>query len=149
MTNVSSSVDLKTLHKIDDQGPCNVTHSPSFSFKENVTTPRNLCNRNGSNNIQNIPSFVPRSAYVPAGSRNRSTYVPADRSFPAGSRNRPTSVPAGRSFLAGRSFPTGWHNPVARLITRPKSHYFQQFTRPGSYNQMAMDEGRWGTAVKT
>ncbi|GJZ64730.1 putative ribonuclease H-like domain-containing protein [Tanacetum coccineum] len=107
MTNASSSVDLKTLHKIDDQGPCNVTQSPSFSFKENVKTPRNLCNRNGSNNIslcknksfggkkcfvcgskfhlirdcdfyenqlrlnKPIPSFVPRPAYVPAGSRIR------------------------------------------------------------------------------
>ncbi|GJX22360.1 putative ribonuclease H-like domain-containing protein, partial [Tanacetum coccineum] len=161
MTNVSSSVDLKTLHKIDDQGPCNVTHSPSFSFKENVTTPRNLCNRNGSNNIslcknksfggkkcfvcgskfhlirdcdfyenqlrlnnalvwknvENIPSFVLRLAYVPAGSRNR-----------------PTSVPA------------GWHNPAAKPMTRPKSHYFQQFSRPSSYNQMDMDGGRWRTA---
>ncbi|GKA61018.1 ribonuclease H-like domain-containing protein, partial [Tanacetum coccineum] len=170
MTNASSSVDLKTLHKTDDQGPCNVTQSPSFSFKENVKTPRNLCNRNGSNNIslcknksfgskkcfvcgskfhlirdcdfyenqlrlnnapvwknvENIPSFVPRPAYVPAGSRNR-----------------PTSVPAGRPF------PAGWHNPAARPMTRPKSHYFQQFSRPGSYNQMVMDGGRWGTAVKT
>ncbi|GKB15203.1 putative ribonuclease H-like domain-containing protein [Tanacetum coccineum] len=97
-------------------------------------------------NVENIPSFVPRPAYVPTGSRNRPTSVPAGRSFPAGSRNRPTSVPAGRSFPAGRPFPTGWHNPAARPMTRPKSHYFQQFSRPGSYNQMAMDEGRWGTA---
>ncbi|GJV27608.1 hypothetical protein Tco_1384056 [Tanacetum coccineum] len=51
LASASSSVDLKTLHKTDDQGPCNVTQSPSFSFKENVKTPRNLCNRNGSNNI--------------------------------------------------------------------------------------------------
>ncbi|GJS16798.1 putative ribonuclease H-like domain-containing protein [Tanacetum coccineum] len=167
MTNASSSVDLKTLHKTDDQGPCNDTQSPSFSFKENVKTPRNLCNRNGSNNIslcknksfgtkkcfvcgrkfhliqdcdfyenqlrlnnahvwknvEHIPSFVPRPAYVLAGSRNR-----------------PTSVPAGRPFLAG------WHNPAARPMTRPKSHYFQQFNRPGSYNQMDMDGGRWRTA---
>ncbi|GKB55734.1 putative ribonuclease H-like domain-containing protein [Tanacetum coccineum] len=167
LASASSSVDLKTLHKTDDQGPCNVTQSPSFSFKENVKTPRNLCNRNGSNNIslcknksfgskkcfvcgskfhlirdcdfyenqlrlnnapvwknvENIPSFVPRPAYVPAGSRNR-----------------PTSVPAGRPF------PAGWHNPAARPMTRPKSHYFQQFSRPGSYNQMDMDGGRWGTA---
>ncbi|GJY82729.1 putative ribonuclease H-like domain-containing protein, partial [Tanacetum coccineum] len=173
MTNASSSVDLKNLYKTDDQGPSNDTQSPSFSFKKNVKTPRNLCNRNGSNNIslcknksfsvkkcfvcgskfhlirdcdfyenqlrlnnapvwknvENIPSFVPRPAYVPTGSRNR-----------------PTSVPAGRSFPAGRPFPTGWHNPAARPMTRPKSHYFQQFSRPGSYNQMAMDEGRWGTA---
>ncbi|GJU74151.1 putative ribonuclease H-like domain-containing protein [Tanacetum coccineum] len=74
-------------------------------------------------NVENIPSFVPRPAYVPAGSRNR-----------------PTSVPAGRPF------PAGWHNPAARPMTRPKSHYFQQFSRPGSYNQMDMDGGRWGTA---
>ncbi|GKD10408.1 hypothetical protein Tco_1190093 [Tanacetum coccineum] len=170
MTNASRSVDLKTLHKTDDQGPCNVTQSPSFSFKENVKTPRNLCNRNRSNNIslcnnksfgskkcfvcgskfhlirdcdfyenqlrlnnapvwknvENIPSFVPRPAYVPTGSRNRPTSVPADRPFPA-----------------------GWHNPTGRPMTRPKSHYFQQFSRPGSYNQMDMDGGRWGTAVKT
>ncbi|GJS05987.1 hypothetical protein Tco_0362783 [Tanacetum coccineum] len=94
-------------------------------------------------NVENIPSFVPRPAYVPTGNRNRPTSVPAGRPFSAGSRNRPTSVPAGRPF------PTGWHNLAARPMTRPKGHYFQQFSRPGSYNQMAMDEGRWGTAVKT
>ncbi|GJV60010.1 putative ribonuclease H-like domain-containing protein [Tanacetum coccineum] len=80
--------------------------------------------------VENIPSF-------PAGSRNRPTYVPAGRPFPAGSRNRPTSVPAGWHNPAA-----GWHNPM----TRPKSHYFQQFSGPGSYNQMDMDGGRWGTA---
>ncbi|GJU08858.1 putative ribonuclease H-like domain-containing protein [Tanacetum coccineum] len=47
---------------------------------------------------------------------------------PTGSRNRPTSVPAGRPF------PAGWHNPAARPMTRPKSHYFQQFSRPAVYN---------------
>ncbi|GKD90629.1 hypothetical protein Tco_1366136, partial [Tanacetum coccineum] len=77
-------------------------------------------------NVENIPSFVPRPAY-----------------FPAGSRHRPTSVPASRPF------PTGWHNPAGRQMTRPKSPYFQQFGRPGSYNQMDMDGGRWGTAVKS
>ncbi|GKB36736.1 ribonuclease H-like domain-containing protein [Tanacetum coccineum] len=137
LASASSSVDLQTSHKTDDQGPCNVTPSPSFSFTENVKTPRNLyCdfyenqlrlnNAPVWKNVENIPSFVPRPAYVPAGSRNR-----------------PTSVPAGRPF------PAGWHNPAARPMTRPKSHYFQQFSRPGSYNQMDMDGGRWGTAVKT
>ncbi|GJV60809.1 putative ribonuclease H-like domain-containing protein [Tanacetum coccineum] len=61
-------------------------------------------------------------------------------SVPAGSRNRPTSVPAGRPFSAG------WKNHAARPMTRPTSHYFQHFSRPGYYNQMYMDEGRWGTA---
>ncbi|GKE12884.1 hypothetical protein Tco_1416435, partial [Tanacetum coccineum] len=187
MTNASSSVDLKTLHKTDDQGPSNDTQIPSFSFKENIKTPRNLCNRNGSNNIslcknksfrvkkcfvcgskfhlirdydfyenqlrlnnapvwnnvENIPPFVPRPAYVPTGSRNRPTSVPAGRPFPADSRNRPTFVPAGRPF------PASWHNPAASPMTRPKTHYFQQFSRTGSYNQMDMDGGRWGTVVKT
>ncbi|GKD55548.1 hypothetical protein Tco_1288935, partial [Tanacetum coccineum] len=153
LASASSSVDLKNLHTTDDQGPCNVTQSPSFSFKENVKTPsgiyvigmdcdfyENQLRLNNApvwKNVENIPSFVPRPAYVPAGSRNRPTSVPA------GSSNRPTSVPAGRPF------PAGWHNPAARPMTRPKSHYFRQFSRPGSYNQMDMDGERWGTAVKT
>ncbi|GKA08703.1 ribonuclease H-like domain-containing protein [Tanacetum coccineum] len=80
-------------------------------------------------NVETIPSFVPKPAYVPASSKNKPTYVPAD------SRNRPTSVPAGRPF------PTGWYNPAARPMTRLKSHNFQQFSRPSSYNQMDMDGG--------
>ncbi|GKG04311.1 hypothetical protein Tco_0314698, partial [Tanacetum coccineum] len=87
-------------------------------------------------NVANIPSFVPKAASVPVGSRNRTTSVPA------GSRNRPTSVPTGRPFSAG------WKNQVARTVTRLTSHYFQHFSRPGNYNQLYMDEGRWGTAVK-
>ncbi|GKC93636.1 hypothetical protein Tco_1159078 [Tanacetum coccineum] len=110
-------------------------------------------------NVENIPLFVPRPAYVPAGSRNRPAYVPAGSRnrtsyVPAGSRNRTSYVPAGSrnrtaSVPAGRPFPAGWHNPTAQPMTRPKSHYFQQFRRSGSYNQMDMDGGRWGTAVKT
>ncbi|GJU09618.1 hypothetical protein Tco_1132014 [Tanacetum coccineum] len=61
-------------------------------------------------------------------------------SVPTGSRNRPTSVPAGRPFSAG------WKNNAARPMTRPTSHYFQHFRRPGYYNHLNMDEGRWGTA---
>ncbi|GKG64043.1 hypothetical protein Tco_0649293, partial [Tanacetum coccineum] len=73
---------------------------------------------------------VPKAASVPAGSRNRQTSVPTGSRnrttyVPAGSRNRPTSVPAGRPFT---------------------SHYFQNFRRSGYYNQLNMDEGRWGTA---
>ncbi|GJU30897.1 putative ribonuclease H-like domain-containing protein [Tanacetum coccineum] len=87
-------------------------------------------------NVANIPSFVPIAASVPAGSRNRQTSVPA------GSRNRPTSVPTGRII------PAGLKNTTARPMTRPTSHYFQHFRRSGYYNQLNMDEGRWGTAVK-
>ncbi|GKE98925.1 putative ribonuclease H-like domain-containing protein, partial [Tanacetum coccineum] len=65
-----------------------------------------------------------------------------------------TTVPTGRVIATvsikvptGRyTFPAGWHNPAAKPMTRPKSYYFQQFSRPGSYNQMDMDGGRWRTA---
>ncbi|GJX53494.1 putative ribonuclease H-like domain-containing protein [Tanacetum coccineum] len=77
-------------------------------------------------NLSNIPSFVPRAASVTAGSRNR-----------------PASVNAGRPFSAG------WKNHAARPITRPTSLHFQHFNRHGCYNQLHMDEGRWGTVVKT
>ncbi|GKF86730.1 hypothetical protein Tco_0254557 [Tanacetum coccineum] len=55
------------------------------------------------NNVANIPSFVPKVASIPAGSRNRPTSVPAGSrnrptSVPADSRNRPTSVPAGSGY---------------------------------------------------
>ncbi|GJS36837.1 hypothetical protein Tco_0535219 [Tanacetum coccineum] len=88
------------------------------------------------NNVTHIPSFVLKATSVLAGSRNRPTSVPD------GSRYRPTSVPTGRPFSAG------WKNNVARPMTRPSSHYFQHFSRPGYHNHMNMDEGRWGTAVK-
>ncbi|GKG50350.1 hypothetical protein Tco_0521450, partial [Tanacetum coccineum] len=103
-------------------------------------------------NVANIPSFVPKAASVPAGSRNKPSSVPADSrhrttSVPAGSINRPTSVHAG-SRNRPTSIPAGWKNNAARPMTRPTSYYFQHFHRPGFYNQMSMDEGRWGTAVK-
>ncbi|GJS11003.1 putative ribonuclease H-like domain-containing protein [Tanacetum coccineum] len=172
LASVPSSVDFKTMTETADQQPSSTKDNPIFSFKENIKPPRNLCNKSGVNNkslcnrksfgsktcfvcgskfhlikdcefyekqlelnnkpmwtnVANIPSFVPKAASVPAGSRNRTTSVPA------GSRNRPTSVPA------------GWKNHVARPMTRPSSHYFQHFSRPGYYNHMYMNEGRWGTA---
>ncbi|GJV76340.1 putative ribonuclease H-like domain-containing protein [Tanacetum coccineum] len=184
LASASSSVDFKTVSKTADQKPSSTIDDPSFSFKENVKTPRNICNKSGINNrshcknnsfgsktcfvcgskfhlikdcdfyekqlelhnkpmwnnVANIPSFVPKAAYVPAGSRNRPTSVSAGSAFPAGSRNRPASV------SAGRSVPAGWRNHAARPMTRPTSHYFQHFRRPGCYNQLYMDEGRWGTA---
>ncbi|GJV66263.1 putative ribonuclease H-like domain-containing protein [Tanacetum coccineum] len=76
-----------------------------------------LYNKPKLHNVAKIPSFVPRAAYVPAGSRNPPASVSAGSAFPAGSRNRPASVSASRPH--------------------------------GYYNQLYMDEGRWGTAVKT
>ncbi|GJT91863.1 hypothetical protein Tco_1080708 [Tanacetum coccineum] len=187
LASASSSVDFKTVSKTADQKPSSTIDDPSFSFKENVKTPRNICNKSGINNrshcknnsfgsktcfvcgskfhlikdcdfyeqqlglynkpmwhnVANNPSFVPRAAHVPAGSRNPPESVSAGSAFPAGSRNRPAFVSAGRPFSAG------WRNHAARPMTRPTSHYFQYFKRPGCYNQLNMDKGRWGTAVKT
>ncbi|GJR75743.1 calreticulin [Tanacetum coccineum] len=96
-------------------------------------------------NVANILSFVPRAAYVPAGSRNPPASISAGSAFPAGSRNRPASVSAGRPFSAG------WRNHAARPMTRPTSHYFQHFRRPGCYNQLCISflhEGGLGTVFK-
>ncbi|GJT25146.1 putative ribonuclease H-like domain-containing protein [Tanacetum coccineum] len=156
LASVPSSVAFQTLSETADQQPSSTNDTSSFSFKEHVKPPRNLCNKSGVNsrslckrksfgsktcfvcgskfhlikdcdfyekqlelhnkpmwnNVATIPSFVPKAASVPAGSRNRPTSVPA------GSRNRPTSVPTGRPFSAG------WKNNAARPMTRPTSHYF-------------------------
>ncbi|GJY75841.1 putative ribonuclease H-like domain-containing protein [Tanacetum coccineum] len=98
-----------------------------------------LYNKPMWHNVANIPPFIPRAASVPAGSRNPPASVTAGSAFPAGSRSRPASVSAGRPFSAG------WRNHAARPMTRPTSHYFQHFRRPGCYNKLYVDEGRWGT----
>ncbi|GJU05477.1 putative ribonuclease H-like domain-containing protein [Tanacetum coccineum] len=68
------------------KGPCNVHSKSSFSFKEIYCdfyeNQLRLNNAPVWKNVENIPSFVPRPAYVPAGSRNRPTSVPAGRPFP-------------------------------------------------------------------
>ncbi|GKC30829.1 putative ribonuclease H-like domain-containing protein [Tanacetum coccineum] len=94
-----------------------------------------------------------RPLSVPADSRHRPSSVPTgvdiDQIVHAGSRidknlicgsRMSTTVPAGRPFSAD------WKNHAARPMTRPTSHYFQHFSRPGYYNQLNMDEGRRGTA---
>ncbi|GJU34490.1 hypothetical protein Tco_1182844 [Tanacetum coccineum] len=170
LASAPSSVAFQPMSETADQQPSSTNDDSSFSFKENVKPPRNLCNKSGINSRSlckrksfgsktcfvcgskfhlikdcdfyekqlelhnkpmwnNVPSFVPRPASVPAGSRNRPASVPAGSrnrpaSVPAGSRNRPTSVPAGRPFSAG------WKNHAARHMTRPTSHYFQHFSRP-------------------
>ncbi|GKE79258.1 ribonuclease H-like domain-containing protein, partial [Tanacetum coccineum] len=167
LASVPSSVDFKIVSETAVQQLSSTNDNSSFSFKENVKPPRNLCNKSGINsrspckrksfgsktcfvcgskfhlikhcdfyekqlqlhnkplwnNVANIPSFVLKAAFVPAGSRNRPTSVHAGSrnrptSVPAGSRNRPTSVPTGRPFSAG------WKNHAARPLTRPMSHYF-------------------------
>ncbi|GKA29177.1 ribonuclease H-like domain-containing protein [Tanacetum coccineum] len=56
--------------------------------------------------------------------------IPRAAYVPAGSRNPPASISAGSAFPAGSR-------------NRPALIYW-----PGCYNQLYMDGGRWGTAVK-
>nr|GEW54791.1 ribonuclease H-like domain-containing protein [Tanacetum cinerariifolium] len=97
---------------------------------------------------------------IPAASRNRSAFIHADRSILAASRNisasihADRSIPAGRinkptPFLAGSSVPTVWTNPVARPFFGPANLYFDNVYWPGIYDHMSMNEGRWGSAVKS
>ncbi|GJR54162.1 ribonuclease H-like domain-containing protein [Tanacetum coccineum] len=128
------------------------------------------------NCVDYVPSKS-KVASVPAGSRNSSASVTAGGSDPAASRNRPAvnsagrpnptgrvsqavhlaatqSNPAGWSkrpapVSAGRPVYAGWLNPAARPYFRPSSVYFNNMYRRDLYDPMYMNEGRWGTAVKT
>nr|GEV03537.1 hypothetical protein [Tanacetum cinerariifolium] len=111
-------------------------------------------------NVDNFPSVVSKAASVPAGSKNSSASIFAGRSIPAASRNRPASIHAGRHipagrfnkpapFPAGRSVPLGWTNHAGRPFFRPINLYFDNVSWPGIYNHIFMNEGRWGSAVKS
>ncbi|GJS92027.1 ribonuclease H-like domain-containing protein, partial [Tanacetum coccineum] len=169
LASAPSSVDFKTMSETADQQPSSTNDNSSFSFKENVKPPRNSCNKSGVNSRSfcKRKSFGSKTCFV-CGSKfhlikdcdfyekqlelhnkpmwnnvaNIPSFVPKAASVPAGSRNRPTSIPAGRPISAG------WKNHAALPMTRPTSYYFQHSCRPGYYNQMYMDEGRRGTAVK-
>ncbi|GJT85063.1 putative ribonuclease H-like domain-containing protein [Tanacetum coccineum] len=161
------AVDIKTLPESDVEDPNSTAGSPSFSCLENVKSPRIF---------YSVPCKS-KAASVPAGSRNSSASVTAGGSDPAASRNRPAvnsagrpnptgrvgqaahlaaaqSNPAGWSkrpapVSAGRPVSAGWLNPAARPYFRPSSVYFHNMYWPELYDPMYMNEGRWGTAVKT
>ncbi|GJX08615.1 hypothetical protein Tco_0196547 [Tanacetum coccineum] len=69
LASASSLVEFENLHTTDDQGTMQI-HSKVLLRLNNAPVWKN---------VENIPSFVPRPAYVPAGSRNRPTSVPAGR----------------------------------------------------------------------
>ncbi|GJY94719.1 hypothetical protein Tco_0511080 [Tanacetum coccineum] len=103
----SSSVDFKTVSKTADQKQ--------------------------GHNVANIPSFVPRAAYVPAGSRNP-----------------PASVSAGSAFSFNDRLSAVWRNHAARPMTRPTSLYFHNLERPGCSNQLYIGlKGKMGNSDKT
>nr|GEX05897.1 ribonuclease H-like domain-containing protein [Tanacetum cinerariifolium] len=111
-------------------------------------------------NVDTFPSVVSKATYVPAGSKNSSASISAGRSIPAASRNRPASIHVGRHihagrftkpapFPTGRFVPTGWTNHTARPFFRPTNLYVDNVSWPGIYDHMSMNEGRWGSAVKS
>nr|GEW46370.1 xylulose kinase-1 [Tanacetum cinerariifolium] len=97
---------------------------------------------------------------IPTASSNRSASIHSGRSIPAASRNKPASIHAGKHIPAGRfnkpapfpvgsSIPIGWTNPAARPFFGPTNLYFNNVYWPGIYDHMSMNEGRWGSAVKS
>ncbi|GKF75086.1 hypothetical protein Tco_0224530, partial [Tanacetum coccineum] len=128
------SVDFKTVSETTDQQPSSTNVDSSFSFKENVKPPRNLCNKSGMNSRSHCKrkSFGSKTCFVCASkfhlikdcdfyekqlelhnkpmwnnAANIPSFIPKAASVPAGSRNKPTSVPAGRPFSIG------WKNNAA------------------------------------
>ncbi|GKB93137.1 putative ribonuclease H-like domain-containing protein, partial [Tanacetum coccineum] len=116
LASAPSSVDFKTVSETADQQSNSTNDDSSFSFKENVKPPRNLCNKSriNSRSLCKRKSFGSKTCFV-CGSKfhlikdcdfyekqlelhNKPMTRPA--SVPTGSRNRSTSVPAGRPFFA-------------------------------------------------
>ncbi|GKD87454.1 putative ribonuclease H-like domain-containing protein, partial [Tanacetum coccineum] len=156
LASAPSSLDFNTVSETPDQQPSSTNDDSSFSFKENVKPPRNLCNKSGINSrsLCKRKSFGSKTCFV-CGSK---LHLIKDCDFYAKQlelhikpmwnnvANIPSFIPKAASVPAGRPFSAGWKNHAARPMTRPTSHYFQHFRRPGYYNQIYMDEGRWGTA---
>ncbi|GJT77034.1 hypothetical protein Tco_1043759 [Tanacetum coccineum] len=122
LASAPSSVDFKIVSETADQQPSSTNDDSSFSFKENVKPPRNLCNKSGisSRSLCKRKSFGSKTCFV-CGSKfylikdcdfyekqlelhnkpmwnnvaNIPSFVPKAASVCAGSRNKPTSVPAG------------------------------------------------------
>ncbi|GJX57119.1 hypothetical protein Tco_0287016, partial [Tanacetum coccineum] len=154
------AVDIKTVPESDVKDPNSTTGSPSFSCLENVKSPMILCNNSGMNNRNVCKNNSVRHLFLlvvgiraldqftaggsdSAASRNRPAVNSAGRPNPAGWSKRPATVSAGRLVSAG------WFNPAARPYFRPSSVFFNNMYRPDLYDSMYMNEGCWGTAVKT
>nr|GEX97876.1 ribonuclease H-like domain-containing protein [Tanacetum cinerariifolium] len=117
-----STIDVQILPKSDvkDLSPTNGVSS--YSIKENVKPPSDLCNKHRiADTVDNFPSVVLKAASIPAGSRNSLASTSVGRSIPVASRNRSTSIHACRSIPAasknrsasihaGRSIPAASRN---------------------------------------
>nr|GEY05185.1 ribonuclease H-like domain-containing protein [Tanacetum cinerariifolium] len=120
-----STVDVKILPKSDVKDPSPTNGFPSFSFKENVKPPRNLCNNSGiADRIPCKNNFVRTKTCFVCGSKSHlikdyDVYDNVDNflsvalkaaSVPAGIRNSSASISDGRSIpAASRNRPTSIH----------------------------------------
>nr|GFA23107.1 ribonuclease H-like domain-containing protein [Tanacetum cinerariifolium] len=143
-----STVDVKILPKSDVKDPSPTNGKPL----------RNLCNKSGKADMIHCKNnFVRTKKCFVCGSKSHlikdcDVYDTVDNfpfvvskaaSVPAGSRNSSAST------SAGRSVPTGWTNHAARTFFRQKNLYFDNASWPRLYDHMSMNEGRWGSAVKS
>nr|GEV66805.1 reverse transcriptase domain-containing protein [Tanacetum cinerariifolium] len=130
-----STVDVKILPKSDVKDPSPPNGFPSCSFKENVKSPRNLCNKSGkADRIHCKNNFIRTKKCFVCGSKshlikdcdvydtvdNFSSVIWKAASVLAGSRNSLASTSAGRSIpTASRNRPTsiyaGIHIPAGRF----------------------------------
>ncbi|GJS59035.1 ribonuclease H-like domain-containing protein, partial [Tanacetum coccineum] len=145
-----SSVDFKPVSKTADQQSNSTNDDSSFSFKENVKPPRNLCNKSGINSrsLCKRKSFGSKTCFV-YGSK---FHLIKDYDFYEQQlelHNKPMWMAISSTkyslifFLeaayvpAGKPFSAGWRN-------HPTSHYFHHFRRPDCYNQLYKDGGKDG-----
>nr|GEZ73039.1 hypothetical protein [Tanacetum cinerariifolium] len=120
-----STVDVKILPKSDVKDPSPTNGFSSCSFKENVKSPRNLCNKSGiADRIHCKNNFVCTKTCFVCGSKshlikdcdvydnvdNFPSVVSKAASVPAGSRNSSASISASRSIpVASRNRPASIH----------------------------------------
>nr|GEX29731.1 putative ribonuclease H-like domain-containing protein [Tanacetum cinerariifolium] len=129
------TVDVKILPESDVKDPCPTNGFPSFSFKEKVKPPRNLCNKSGkADRIHCKNNFVHTKKCFVCGSKshlikdcdvydtvdNFSSVILKAASVPTGSRNSSVSTSVGRSIPAASSnrpssIHAGRHIPAGRF----------------------------------
>nr|GEV30401.1 ribonuclease H-like domain-containing protein [Tanacetum cinerariifolium] len=110
-----STVDVKILPKSDVKDPSPTNGLLSYSFKENVKPPRNLCNKSGkADRIHCKNNFIRTKKCFVCGSKshlikdgdvydtvnNLPSVISKASTVPAGSRNSSASTSAGRSIPA-------------------------------------------------
>ncbi|GJZ76468.1 hypothetical protein Tco_0641140 [Tanacetum coccineum] len=107
---------VKAVEMHDVPSPLTGTFMPPSNKPDLDDTQLGLYNKPMWHNVANIPSFVPRVAYVPAGSRNPPASVSTGSAFPTGSRNKPTSVSAGLAVITNCT----WMREDGELLLRPQ-----------------------------